>query len=328
MFKEFKLKAKNVRSLSWCKDELVDWVSGGVRYSLNGKVIPRDVSYSYPFDSAIVSTSGMYAAIYSKNQTKGLLLKNGKILREINRSFYHAHAYDFPIAFAEISNGNEVLIHCPDEYCILEIEDLDSGEILTVNPERNPSDFFHSRLEVSPGGKWLLSAGWVWHPIDVVGLFNLSASIENSMKLDKPELGPPGLWEISSASFLDDDHVFVSSSDEFLGDEGDPVDDQPGRFHIALWSLESNKYLSSVSCGQAAGRLMPISKRFVVSFYEHPKLWDLESGRMIHEWVDLQSGTQTSSITYGSKMPPIAVDIKNHRFAIGLENEISVVVFD
>jgi hypothetical protein len=34
-------------------------------------------------------------------------------------------------------------------------------------------DFFHSRLAVSPDGRFLLSAGWVWHPLSLAEIYEL-----------------------------------------------------------------------------------------------------------------------------------------------------------
>lgn len=328
MFKELKLKANHIGSLSWHGDALVDWVAGGRCYYLDGKVEEANVNYAYSFDSVVVSPSRTYTVLYTKNQTKGLVLRKGEVIREINRSFYQANVYDFPIVFSQLGTGQEVLIHCPNDYCQLDVEDIESGQILTAFVDRNTNDLFHSRLAVSPSGRWLLSAGWVWHPLDVVGLFDLSGSIADPTKLDKPMMEPPGLWEISSAAFLNDSYIFVSSSDEYLGDEGDPDDDQPGCYQIALWSIENNTYVSTISCQKPVGELMPLSEKHVVSFYEHPRLWDLVSGEMIHEWTEIDSGNQTSSITHGKKMPSIAIDAENRRFAVAGDKEVSVVVFE
>ncbi|MGB0495513.1 MAG: hypothetical protein ACPGJI_04085, partial [Kangiellaceae bacterium] len=237
MYKLIKLKADNIRSLSWQGNNLIDWVSGGHTYTLNGETKKRNINYAYPFDSAVVSSSGIYSVVFANNQTKGLLLKNGEIIREINRSYYQAHAYDFPIAFSILNSGQEILVYCPKDYCRIDIEEIETGKVLTDFVDRNPSDCFHSRLAVSPNGRLLLSAGWVWHPLDVVGLYDLSASLEDPTKLDSPFEKPPGYWEVSSAAFLNDALVFVSTSDEFLGDECDPDDDRPGSYQIALWSI-------------------------------------------------------------------------------------------
>ncbi len=62
-------------------------------------------------------------------------------------------------------------------YNRLEIEDARTGEPLTAGPEREPDDFFHSRLAVSPSGRYLLSAGWVWHPWGCLVVFDLRQAL-------------------------------------------------------------------------------------------------------------------------------------------------------
>src|SRR5262245_32839629 len=85
------IPAVAVRSLVWRGDELVDWVDGCKIYRLDGSKTERRVSYAYRFDTAVASPGGRFAVIHERLGTKGLLLDDGKILREINRSFYHAH---------------------------------------------------------------------------------------------------------------------------------------------------------------------------------------------------------------------------------------------
>lgn len=77
-------------SLVWDGDELVDWAGGGTRYSLDGTSVSARIFYAYPFDAAVASPSGKYTAIYTKRHTKALILRDGKLLREVNRSYYHA----------------------------------------------------------------------------------------------------------------------------------------------------------------------------------------------------------------------------------------------
>src|SRR5476651_2613759 len=96
-FESIELPAEGVQSLCWKGDILVDWV-GGVRcFHLNGTVESRRVSFPYRFDSVVASPSRRFIAIYERLGTKALLLENGNIIRELNRSFYHAHAYEYPI---------------------------------------------------------------------------------------------------------------------------------------------------------------------------------------------------------------------------------------
>jgi hypothetical protein len=54
-----------------------------------------------------MSPSGEFAVIYTRLGTKGLVLHRGKIIREINRSFYHADVYEYPIGLAALKNGRE-----------------------------------------------------------------------------------------------------------------------------------------------------------------------------------------------------------------------------
>ena len=158
-FTHTKIEAPNVRSLCWQVDRLIDWVGGAAVYALDGSSQRAKVNYAYRFNAATMSPSGNFAAIYERCGTKGLVLKSGQVVREINRSFYHANAYQYPIAFFKLPSGREVLAHCPEHYNRLELEDAETGELLTKSDKRQPKDYFHSRLAVSQGSKWLMSAG-------------------------------------------------------------------------------------------------------------------------------------------------------------------------
>ena len=82
-FDEITIETKEVKSLCWYDDLLIDWVAGGAIYHLDGKVQPRRVNYAYRFDAAVTSPSGRFAVIYEKLGTKALVLDNGKIFREL-----------------------------------------------------------------------------------------------------------------------------------------------------------------------------------------------------------------------------------------------------
>lgn len=150
-----------VRSLAWLEDGLVDWVGGGARYGLDGSIRRAGVNYAYRFDAAVSTADGRFAVIYERTGTKGLVLREGNILREINRSFNQAHVYEYPICLWTRKDGRSLMAHCPDDYDRLEIDDLETGERLIPSSDRTSVDFFHSRLQISPNGTRLLSAGWV-----------------------------------------------------------------------------------------------------------------------------------------------------------------------
>ena len=67
--------------------------------------------------------------IFTSLGTKGLLLKMPhQLIREVNRSYYCADAYEYPAVFYQNSQIRTFLIHCPQEYCRLEVEDVETGE--------------------------------------------------------------------------------------------------------------------------------------------------------------------------------------------------------
>src|SRR6185503_17379291 len=103
-------------------------------------------------------------------------------------------------------DGRPVIAHCPQEYNKIEIEEIESGKTLTMR-EGKAADFFHSRLQVSPDGDHLLSAGWVWQPMDYVQLFPLKEVLKSPKLLDECagiEL-PEEMWEANVAAFSGND---------------------------------------------------------------------------------------------------------------------------
>ena len=105
-----KLKAPGLRSVLWLEDCLVDWVGGGRFVGLDGSEHSASVYYAYRFDAAVHSSCGTYAVIYERFGTKGLVLKDGRGLREINRSYYHAHVYEYPVAIFQSSDWSSIVL--------------------------------------------------------------------------------------------------------------------------------------------------------------------------------------------------------------------------
>ena len=158
------LAAPGLRTIAWAGPEaLIDWACAGQRYVLDGQRSQVGESHFVAgFDRAITSADGQYAFIYQSLGTKGLLLRDGELLREINRSYYHSDVYEYSAAFATV-DATTYLVHCPVAYCQLDLEHVETGELVTNVAGREPIDCFHSRLEVSPAGGYLLSKGWLWH---------------------------------------------------------------------------------------------------------------------------------------------------------------------
>lgn len=325
-YKEFYLKAAGVQSLCWYDSKLYDWVSGGIVYSLDGNIQESFRQYGYRFDSAIMSPSGDFAVIYERLGTKALVLHHGKILRELNRSFYDAEVYDYPVAFAQLATGQEVLIHCPQDYCRLDIEDVLTGECLTNSPERKPVDLFHSCLSSSPNGRWLLSAGWVWHPFECVHLYDLKVALSNSVELDK-SFYPCTINEAYAASFnLNNELIIVTSAENNNDMDVEDSNLCAQRGVIASFLPEQQCYKRQVLAEETVGRCVALGDDYLLGFYEHPKLFQISTGKVIQRWEHLTTGKHTGSISWHlDKLAVFAVDPIHSRFAVADGQGITVV---
>lgn len=330
-YREQTLTGPAAQSLVWCGDDLVDWVSGGTRYHADGTVSSRRVLYSYAFDAATADSQGEFAVIYTRLGTKALLLRRGKILRELNRSFYHADAYEYPVVLVR-RGGRALLIHCPDEYNQLEIEDAQSGERLTTR-ESKSADFFHSRLAASPGGRYLLSAGWVWHPWDAVAYYDLDEALRNPSHLDALELGMStsrntSLTEEASACWAGEGSVILSGGTE-PEDAETAAEYGANRLRprgVALYDVQAGEVRASCVLAEPAGTMMAVGTTHVMAFYQHPRLIRIADGTVEFALPWLASGVQLSSIVHHQPAPPaMAFDPERGRFAVAQGDKIHVV---
>lgn len=159
------IPCKDVRTLAWDGDALVDVVTDR-QLHLDGTCENARSHLGYPFDRGLcVRSPGVcWTIAYDNRGTKALILKNGKIYRQLNRDYYFAKAYDYPIAASTISDGRVLIAHCPTSYDELTFEDAESGAILGTR--KSDKMEFHSRLAFSPSGDSFVSAGWFWHPLN------------------------------------------------------------------------------------------------------------------------------------------------------------------
>ncbi len=327
------IAAERVRSLVWRGDDLVDWASGGAVHGLDGESSSGPVNYAHPFDAAVAEPEGEWAILYTRLGTKALLLRFGNVVREIDRSFYHATRYEYPVCLWRSTTGRVLLCHCPEAYNRLEIEDAETGERLTTG-DRDPQDVFHSRLQVSPDGRRLLSAGWCWHPWDVAMVFDLEAALRDPTVLDRNadgahESGHIGLAEEASACWASATELLLGGSDE-EEDEEEALEHPGPRLRprgIARFDFEQRAVTADIQLDEPPGTMMPVGPAHALALYRHPKLVSLETGNVIEEWPQLDTGTQTSSIL-GSDLPPMALDPDRRRLAVADPKAIHVLTID
>jgi hypothetical protein len=311
------------QSLVWDGDDLVD-VVGGRRWGPEGVERYVSVDHGFSFDRSVGSPSGRFTVVYAERATEALLLEGDRLVRELDRDDDYAGDFDYPVALGVLRDGREVLVHCPDQYDVLEIEDAESGERLTGG-DRNPSDVFHSRLAVSPDGAHLLSAGWLWHPYGIVEVFDLERALADPAVLDvrgvlrsDPRTGA----EVISACWLDSDRVAVATGEEFIEDE-ETVG--LGQRQLGVWSLAEKRWVHRNRVGFHIGTLIPRGDT-LVSLYGHPRLIDVTTGSSLAEWPTVEVPCREGS--YGVThipTPVAALHPDGTRLAVAQAESIAVI---
>ncbi|WP_439696689.1 hypothetical protein ACFGVS_29525 [Mucilaginibacter sp. AW1-7] len=313
------LTAERLNTISWLNDKIVDWAAGGNQYSMDGSTKRSSSYFPFNFDGSINTTDGQYAFIYQKLGTKGLLLKNGELLREINRSYYFAEAYEYPAAFVTVDEVT-YLVHCPKEYCRLDFENVETGELITEVPGREAEDFFHSRLEVSPDGKHLLSKGWLWHPMDEVYIYKVNDCLKNPLLLDQLISFTHISVEMETASFINNTEILIGSGDEVYDVENIIF---PSK-HIAVWDIATQQLSTPVKINVEFGNLFAIDGERSWDTYLYPKIININTGEVIDKDESVYSGKQNSSIVNKENLVQIVFNRDTKQLAIAGKEVIDV----
>ncbi|MGC0312351.1 hypothetical protein [Kitasatospora acidiphila] len=315
-----------VGSLWWDGDELVDLVGGGRRWQLDGAARDTSIRWGHPFDQAVVSPSGRYAVIYVERGTKGIVvdLSGPKVVREIDRSYYHSSDYDYPVALGQLPDGREILVHCPEHYNELQIDDLETGQRLTEGA-RQSADVFHSRLAVSPDGRHLLVAGWLWAPLGVALAYDLAAALADPGALDEDTMLHPFAGidaEVASACWLDGDRLALATTDESLEWDETPA---LGTRQLGVWSLSQRRWLHHSAVDYRIGSLLARGSQ-VVSLYDHPQLIDTETGTVIAQWPEVRVPEKDGAFGVTHIPTPVAaISPDGTRLAVAQEDGIALI---
>lgn len=327
-----RVRTGEVRSLVWNGDDLLDPVGGWRRWSPDGTEHRRARRpYGRSYDRAVTSPSGRWTVVYAERGTKGLLLDGRRPVRELRRDDYRASQFDYPVGLGMLADGREVLVHCPERFSRLRIEDVATGECLATGSGEPMSSLFHSRPAVSPGGRWMLSAGWVWTPAGVCPVYDLNRALADGSVLDGRGLVPH--WpltdaEVDSACWLDGDRVALVTGD-FGGepDEDDEEDDDIdlGRHQLGVRSLSSATWLYRHDLPGPVGTILGCGDA-VLALYGHPRLFDIRTGGLVAEWPELAMSRRQGA--YGGDpgdSPVTAVHPDGTRVALAVEDGIAVI---
>jgi hypothetical protein len=332
---------KPVPALEWDGDDLVAPENGPIRWAPDGtKHEPRVFrTFGGPFDRGVASACGRYRVLYAERGTKALLLDRGELVRELDRSYYHAEDFDYPAAVGALPDGRDVVVHCPKAYNELQIDDVHTGERLTVGPRR-PQDVFHSRLSVSPDGNHLLAVGWVWHPFGVASVFSLPDALADPTTLDGDGVAPLAdvdAGEITCAGWLDADRIAVTTAYEEhatnaekeagtnAGTGGDTDVGALGPGQVGVWSLRAGRWLHRSALAFEAGVTL-VRGEHLVTLHHHPRLVDPATGRVLAEWPEVPSGSWTYCFGVNHVPTPVAaLHPDGTRLALATPGAITVI---
>lgn len=301
------------KSLLWSGDDLLDPITR-IRYLADGSTDSSKMIGlgGVGFDRAIQSKDGRYWVVYQALGTKGVVFRDGRLIREINRSYYHADVYEYPVALIDLPDGGTGIVHCPQEYNRLEIEEIESGRCLTPRTGKL-MDVFHSRLQVSPDSRYLLSAGWIWQPVDFVSVYSIEDALRSPQLLN--ECDPIVSWSDSVASFSNNDSLMFAFMD----------DDAKG-CSVGRYDLGTRMTKKVADLLEPTGTIIPLGEDYFVGLYGHPKLFETSSGKVVADWPDIASGHQVSCIIgHLEPLPPLAFDSAAKRFAVGDATGLTVV---
>ena len=77
------------------------------------------------------------------------------------------------------------------------------------------------------------------------------------------------------------------------------------------------------------GTLIPLDENRVIDLFDHPKLIDLNSGKVLQRFEEIDSGKQNSSIIHHiDKVPPMAVSSDRKNIAFGNGTNIELLEID
>lgn len=145
---------------------------------------------------AVAQRRGMEGAVYE--------VPTGKVVLELRRGDYHPEHCTFPLRFLD----DHRLVHAI-EWNQLALTDCRTLKRLDPNPEKTKLDYFFGALERSPNRQRLASTGWVWHPLGVVGAFD----VQDWLTKDEPRVTwgtQSEVWDLAMC-WVDDERIATES---------------------------------------------------------------------------------------------------------------------
>ena len=280
------ITTSNIETLCWSNNILTDWANCGTQYHPDLTVTElNSIRYGNGFfNSSITSDDGKYVVLYQKFGTKGIILKNGLIIREINRSFYYANDCEYPVCIFSINNRT-ILAHCPINYNEIVFEDIESGVNLIDFNDSESSDFFHCNFETNDDNTFLISKGWYWHPVFSIKLYNLNEIFNNKKFVEYENVFLELKADICGASFIDNQNILLGINSLNLNKE------IINNCKVTIFNIVNNSFSEFKNLNFEIGKdVFVINEMLAWDFYKSPKIFNYKNGDLVKIFDDIFTG--------------------------------------
>lgn len=211
-----------------------------------------------------VSACGRFGAVVNDYGKRGQIIDfhRGIATCVLNGGNYYSETVPFSFAFVNLK-GRTLAIHRTD-WNRLDISDPATGELLTA---RGPTcygddgsrpdhylDYFHGALYASPKNTYLLSDGWVWHPVGIPTIWKLedwySSNLwESEDGISKVDMCLREYYWDHAICWIDERRVAIGG----IGDDDDDMRDGVRVFDVESLSVTSKRRRSPLEVATIPG---------------------------------------------------------------------------
>jgi hypothetical protein len=287
-----------------------------------------DWGFALDDQSAIRCSRGArYVAVFEASGSLGAVFDTHEnaVVWRLDRKSYHAENSFFPVAFVDLPREGEggdsrrassvadgarlegrTLIVTATDWNRLDIVDLDARRIVTertlasLDAAAQASDaipqldYFHGALSVSPRSKWIVDAGWHWHPWGADTAWSMDAWMRNPFESENGSTSRP---LVDRASFWDGPVAWLDEDTIAVWGYGD---DDENLIAAALIVSVSNQRLERWFAGPTIRRPVAYPPRnlkdtwvfdrwlFSISEEDGTCVWDVQSGARVSQQTTLR----------------------------------------
>ena len=234
-----------------------------------------------------VDAHGQVAVVAQDFGAAGVVvdLVSDEIVMRLDGGSYYPETVPASIAVIDHPVHGPVLLH-RTHWNRLDATALPSGQCLAnreFGEEHPPVDYFYGTIHPSPSGRWLLSDGWVWSPVAIPHIINVTAWLGG--ELYRPEKDCQGAEPFSFGDnwtspcvWLDDSHVALWWKPESDLADNDWFDGHP--LAPLVSQGDGAVFILDVDAPRPPGNAAPGLTALPIPVTARPRQFDLPEGRL------------------------------------------------